>query len=94
MIKNFNMHNLEISLPCGNISITKELGRYFQDLSQAIYHFDHNSFGKFDEDGIPFLIEKGKKTYSVIYVIQYALIQNELMINDDVKSRKTKLKNV
>jgi len=87
------MHNLEISLPCGNISSNKELGRYFQDLSQAIYHFDHNSFGEFDEDGIPFLIEKGKKTYSVIYVIQYALIQNELiMINDDVKSRKTNIK--
>ena len=72
--------NDNLYLGVGNISHERELGAYYQDLTPAIYHFEHNSMGDFDENGIPFLREAKRKYYSIVYVIQYALINHDLML--------------
>jgi hypothetical protein len=80
--------NTDITLGCGNISMDVNLGGYYQDLKEAIYHFDNNSLGRFDEEGIPYLVETDRDVYSTVYVIQYALIQHEyIVIGDDVENR-------
>lgn len=74
--------NDNLNLGVGNISHDRELGAYYQDLAPAIYHFEHNSMGAFDERGIPFLREEKRDYYSIVYVIQYALINHDLMLID------------
>jgi heparosan-N-sulfate-glucuronate 5-epimerase len=81
--------NNNISLGVGNCSMSPELGPYYQDLKQAIYHFDNNNLGRFDEKGIPYLVEKERNYYNAVYVIQYALIQFEfLYLNDKPEERE------
>lgn len=81
--------NNNIYLGVGHISFDSNLGAYYQDFAPAIYHLENNSLGEFDEQGIPFLIEGDRKYYSVVYVIQYALIQHELLLrDDDIEKRK------
>ncbi len=74
--------NNDINLGCGHISLEKELGGYYQDFREAIYHFDNNSLGRFDDKGIPYLVEKDRDVYSIVYVIQYALIQHEFLVHE------------
>lgn len=74
--------NNDINLGCGDVSLDKKLGGYYQDFREAIYHFDNNSLGRFDGNGIPYLVEKDRDVYSIVYVIQYALIQFEFMVHE------------
>lgn len=83
--------NNDINLGCGNISFDKELRGYYQDFREAIYHFDNNSLGRFDENGIPYLVEKDRDVYSIVYVIQYALIQHEFMMHDGESEDRLKI---
>jgi heparosan-N-sulfate-glucuronate 5-epimerase len=86
--------NLSINLGIGNVSWEKHLGGYYQDFREAIYHFDNNSIGTFDDNGIPVFYDKDEKTYSVVYIIQYALMQHEFVINNNnVEDRIQKIKN-
>lgn len=81
--------NNNISLGIGNCSISSELGPYYQNLKPAIFHFENNNLGLFDKNGIPYLVEGDRHYYSVIYVIQYALIQFEFIYsNDKVQERE------
>src|SRR5690606_10358037 len=62
---------------------------YYQDFKGAIVHFEQNNLGNFDENGIPFLVEVERSYYSVVHVIQYALIQLEFIyVNNDVERRE------
>ncbi|MCR9172972.1 MAG: D-glucuronyl C5-epimerase family protein [bacterium] len=83
--------NNDIHLGCGNISLDKELGGYYQDLREAIYHFDNNSLGRFDDKGIPYLVEKERDVYSIVYVIQYALIQYEFMVYEGESAERLEI---
>jgi len=69
----------------------EELGGYYQDFREAIYHFDNNSLGRFDDKGIPYLVEKERDVYSIVYVIQYALIQYEFMMHDGVSQDRLEI---
>jgi len=75
------MVNNDIYLGPGNISMESTLGAYYQDMKPAIYHFENDSLGRFDENGIPFLIVGNHPQYSIVYVIQYALIQHDIYLN-------------
>lgn len=82
--------NDDLFLGVGNISHDVKLDAYYQDLTPAIYHFEHNSMGDFDENGIPYLHDPKGRQYSIVYVIQYALINHDLMLkgeNADEKKR-------
>lgn len=86
--------NDDLYLGVGNISHDAELNAYYQDLTPAIYHFEHNSMGDFDENGIPYLVDSKGKHYSIVYVIQYALINHDLMLKGiDVENKKRIIKN-
>ncbi|GAB5418341.1 MAG: hypothetical protein Crog4KO_15550 [Crocinitomicaceae bacterium] len=80
--------NNDIHLGCGHISLEKELGGYYQDFREAIYHFDNNSLGRFDDKGIPYLVEKDRDVYSIVYVIQYALIQHEFLMHEGTSEER------
>ena len=71
--------NNSIHLGIGNASWDELLGRYYQDFSPAITHFDSNALGGIDDDGIPYYGKGDDKTYSIVYIIQYALIHHELL---------------
>ena len=75
------MVNNDIYLGPGNVSMANELGAYYQDFKPAIYHFENDSLGRFDEEGIPFLIIDGRPSYSVVYIIQYALILHDIYLS-------------
>lgn len=83
--------NNDINLGCGNISHDKELGGYYQDFREAIYHFDNNSLGRFDDKGIPYLVEKDREVYSIVYTIQYALVQHEFMMHEGASEERLKI---
>lgn len=84
--------NNEITLPLGHVSSERVLGRYYQDLSPALYHYENDSIGKFDEHGIPYVLMAGKPLYTVIYIIQYALIHIELFHQDKNDAHKKVVK--
>ncbi len=83
--------NNDINLGCGHISHEKELGGYYQDFREAIYHFDNNSLGRFDDKGIPYLVEKDREVYSIVYTIQYALIQHEFMMHEGTSEERLEI---
>ena len=85
--------NENLYLGVGNISHDEKLGAYYQDFTPAIYHFEHNSMGDFDENGIPYLHDPKGNYYSIVYIIQYALINHDLMLKgDDAEERKRIIK--
>lgn len=78
-----------IVLGVGNCSKDKVLGPYYQDFKAAIAHFEQNNLGNFDAKGIPYLVEEDRNYYSVVYVIQYALIQFEFIYEkNDLENRE------
>ena len=85
--------NDDLFLGVGNISHDVNLGAYYQDFTPAIYHFEHNSMGDFDENGIPYLHDPKGRYYSIVYVIQYALIIHDLMLKGvDVENNRQTIK--
>ena len=85
--------NNNIYLGIGNVSKSQNLGLYYQDFTPAIYHFENNSLGGFDDKGIPYIIDNGISFYSVIAIIQYGIIQHDLYLKDKDESRKEILLN-
>jgi hypothetical protein len=86
--------NNDLYLGVGNVSLEKVLGAYYQDLKPAIFHFDNNYLGDFDDNGIPFLIDGERRYYNVVYVTQYALIQHDLYLaNTEEKERLDIIRN-
>lgn len=71
--------NDQLSLPVGHVSDQKELGKYYQDFSQALHHFDQEYFGQFDEKGLPMLGFGDSAKYNQVYIIQYGLISLDLI---------------
>lgn len=85
--------NNELNLGVGNISHDEKLNAYYQDITPAIYHFENNSMGDFDENGIPYLYDAKGRQYSIVYVIQYALINHDLMLRGvDAENKKRIIK--
>ncbi|MFT6501836.1 MAG: hypothetical protein ACJASQ_001952 [Crocinitomicaceae bacterium] len=85
-------HNL--SLPIGNVSLDEKLGKFYQDFTQALFHFDENYFGDFDAEGIPMSGFGEQAVYSQIYIVQYGLICHDLVIDGiDVELNKGYVKN-
>lgn len=85
--------NDDLYLGVGNISHEENLAGYYQDFTPAIYHFEHNSMGDFDENGIPYLHDPKGRQYSIVYVIQYALILHDLMLKGiDAEDNKRTIK--
>ena len=75
--------NNKIYLGVGHVSFDEILGAYYQDFTPAMYHFENNSLGKFDENGIPYIIEPDRNYYSVVAVIQYGLILHDLILKGE-----------
>jgi len=85
--------NVSIEMPVGNISSSRNLGKYYQDFTQAIVHYNEEYFGPFDNQGIPMQYFEGAARYSQIYIIQYGLILHDLILNqENIKSNTAKLK--
>ena len=85
--------NLSVEMPIGNISLSQLLGKYYQDFTQALIHFNDEYFGPFDEKGVPMQYFEGKSRYYQVYIIQYGLILHDLILNgENVKSNSNKLK--
>ena len=82
--------NNNIYLGVGNTSLTEELGAYYQDFTPAMYHFENETLGKLDDQGIPYLIEKNRKYYSVIAIIQYGLMKHDNFLKDN-KNQQNKI---
>lgn len=81
-------------LGVGNISHDAKLNAYYHDMTPAIYYFDHNLLGDFDENGIPYLYGPEGRVYNIVYVIQYALINHDLMLKGiDVESKELTIQN-
>ncbi len=74
--------NDNLTLGVGDVEMSSKLGGYYQNLKPAIYHFDNNSLGEIDKNGIPYLIIDGVPYYSIVMVMQYALIQFEFIVED------------
>ena len=84
-------HNL--TLPAGNVSLDRNLGKFYQDFSQTLHHFDENYFGDMDKNGIPMFGFGSKAVYNQIYIIQYGLICHDLVIDRvNVELNKARLK--
>lgn len=81
--------NNDILLGVGHISVDAELGAYYQDSTAAIYHYEHESLGGFDEEGVPYVNRGKQKFYRTANIIQYGLIAHDLIIkNIDVEVNK------
>lgn len=66
--------NHNIALPVGNVSLERTLGKYYQDFTPALLHFDNNYFGDTDEQGLPMHGFGENAYYSQIFIIQLGLI--------------------
>lgn len=55
------------------------LGKYYQDFSQALMHYNERYFGDFDERGLP--MSGPENTYNAILIIQYALIAYDQILD-------------
>ena len=73
--------DISLSLPVGNISSTPVLGKYYQDFSQALHHFNQQYFGCFDQAGLPMFGFGENALYHQIYIIQYGLILHDKIID-------------
>ena len=80
--------DINLNLGVGNVSKTLNLGRYYQDISEAIVHIENTGFGKLDDDNIPKLNDK----YSPILIIQYSLICLEQIFSKKISKYETHLK--
>lgn len=86
--------NDQLSLPVGYVSDQKELGKYYQDFSQALHHFDQEYFGQFDDMGLPMLGFGENAKYNQVYIIQYGLISLDLIQDGiDVEKHTERVKN-
>lgn len=72
-------HNL--ALPVGNVSHDEKLGKYYQDFTAALFHYENKYFGEFDKDGIPMAGFGDGSFYNQIYIIQYGLIAHDLILD-------------
>lgn len=81
--------DLNLNLGIGNVSSTLSLGRYYQDISEAIVHIENTGFGKLDNNNIP----KFNDRYSPILIIQYSLICLEhIYLEKNISKYKAHLK--
>jgi len=84
-------HNL--TLPVGEVSLDKKLGKFYQDFSQALHHFEEKYFGDFDANGLPMSGFGDKAVYNQIYIVQYGLISHDLALDGkDVEINKSRVK--
>lgn len=84
----------KLYLGVGNISHDDKLNAYYQDMTAAIYYFDHKLLGDFDENGIPYGYAPKGRNYNIVYVAQYGLINHDLMLKGiDVENRKLIIRN-
>ena len=80
--------NNDLHLGVGNVSHSKELNKYYQDVSPSLYHYQNSSLGGgVDEFGLPYLNQRGEHYYSIVNIIQYGLICHEL-VKDNIDIEK------
>ncbi len=83
----------KVSLPVGHVSKDPKLGKYYQDFSLAMHHFDENYFGQFDENGLPMVGFGADAIYNQIYIIQFGLITHDLVLSGvDIDKNTDRLK--
>ena len=84
--------NHDLHLPVGNISLSTTLGKYYQDFSEAMFHFENDYFGDTDDDGLPLCGFGDKAFYNQIYIIQYGLILHDFILDGrDIKKNTEQL---
>ncbi|MDG1429717.1 MAG: D-glucuronyl C5-epimerase family protein [Crocinitomicaceae bacterium] len=71
----------DVELPVGNVSLERELGKYYQDFTQSLPHFEENYFGDFDNNGLPMVGFGDNAIYNQIYIIQFGLIAHDLVLS-------------
>lgn len=82
--------NNNIYLGKGNASIAKILGKYYQDFTPAIIHYNSESILKFDKDGSPYLSYESCDGFIAIFIIQLGLISHDLLLdNSSIKQHET-----
>lgn len=74
-------------LGVGNISMSEELGMYYQNISPAMVHISRGVFSKFDEAGIPHRIHEGNIEYKISSIIQYGLMCYDLLKKNQDKPK-------
>lgn len=83
--------NNNLYLGVGNVSHSKELKKYYQNIAPSLYHFQNSSLGGgVDEQGLPYLMQNGEAYYSIVNIIQYGLVCHELLLDQiDVEKNTT-----
>lgn len=85
-----NNNNFELGI--GHISMEKELGQFYQNFKPAAIHFESDSIVAIDENKIPYLVSPNGPIYSVMAIIQYAIIQHDLILEgSEIEDRKERL---
>ncbi len=79
--------NNSIYLGVGNISLDKELSKYYHDYTPAIIHIENEEYARLDSDGLPFFFDNGESYYSPVLIIQYGLMCYDLM-HDGIDTEK------
>lgn len=83
----------DLTLPLGHVSSERKLGKFYQDFTQAMCHFEDNYFGEFDDKGIPMSGFGDEAVYNQIYIVQYGIIAHDLVVEGkDVELNKKRLK--
>ena len=73
--------NHDLTLKVGQVSDARELGKFYQDFSNALHHFDEDYFGDKDENGLPMYGFGENAVYHQIFIIQYGLISYDLILD-------------
>jgi heparosan-N-sulfate-glucuronate 5-epimerase len=68
-----------LNLGVGLISFDDTLGEYYQDISPAVVHITTGVFAALDENNIPYCIHGERKVYAPITIIQWALMNYDLL---------------
>lgn len=87
-----NKPNHGLTLRVGYVADSQYLGKFYQDFSEALHHFDENYFGDKDEKGLPMFGFGDDAVYNQIYIIQYGLISHDLILEGtDISKNRERL---
>lgn len=87
--KSVYRNNNSILITKGNTDLSKNLGKYYIDLTPSIVHYTDRIFGDFDTNGVPMRGCGQEATYFPITIAQYGLILHDIWIkNQDLTNYK------
>ena len=82
----FVHHDKNVVLKPGNVSLNKQLGGYYIDMTPAIVHYTDHHYGQFDAKGVSMNGFGKYADYYPINIAQYGFILHDTYIKD--KSNK------